>query len=313
MLSPTVRRPGRRFEAWLSAAACLALAGMPGAPLAQELEPRAYAPAPVGSNFLGLSYLHSSGGVALDPSLPAKNVEARIDSVVVAYARTFDFFGRSASIAFAQPQVWGEVEGDVGDQHRAVRRVGLADPRLRLAVNLIGGPAMDAREFAAREPETTLGASLTVAGPFGEYYSNRLINIGANRWAFKPELGLSQPLGPWTFELYAGVWLFTENEEFFRNARRKQDPVATLQTHIGYSFGPHWWLVADATYYAGGETTVNGVPKADKQENTRLGLTYSQPLGRRDSLKLTWAQGVSTRIGADFTTYAVTWQHFWFD
>ena len=75
------------------------------------------------------------------------------------------------------------------------------DPAVRFAVNLIGQPALGPKEFFARKPETTLGASIVVSIPAGQYDSAKLINLGTNRWAFKPELGLSYPRGPWDLEL----------------------------------------------------------------------------------------------------------------
>ena len=67
---------------------------------------------------------------------------------------------------------------------------------------------------------------------------------------------------------------------FFRGVRREQEPIATLQAHVSYTFRPGLWLAADATYYAGGRTTVNGVQKDDRQENTRFGLTFSLPVAK---------------------------------
>ena len=37
--------------------------------------------------------------------------------------------------------------------------------------------------------------SLTVNAPTGQYDGTKLINVGTNRWAFKPEVGLSHPVG----------------------------------------------------------------------------------------------------------------------
>ena len=287
---------------WAGIAALLVASASFGAS-AQELEARAYSPAPVGVNFLGLGYLRSTGGVAVDPSLPLDNVDAEVNTASLAYARTFGLFGRSASIGFVLPYSRADVSGDVFEQQRAVTRTGLADPRLRLAVNLFGGPALDREEFAAREPSTTLGASLMVVAPFGKYDSDRLINLGSNRWAFKPEIGVYQPLGPWSVELYAGAWFYTDNDEFFGGVRREQAPIATLQAHVGYTFRPGLWLAADATYYAGGRSTVNGVQKDDRQENTRFGLTLSLPVAQGHSLKLNWSEGVTERIGTSFTTF----------
>ena len=297
---------------WAGTTALLIASASFDAP-AQELEPRAYSPSPSGVNFLGLAYLRSTGGVAVDPSLPLENVSAEVNTASLAYARTFGLLGRSASIGFVLPYSRADVSGDVLEQQRAVTRSGLADPRLRLAVNLFGGPALNREEFAAREPSTTLGASLTVVAPFGKYDSDRLINLGSNRWAFKPEIGVYQPLGPWSLELYGGAWFYTDNDDFFGGVRREQEPIATLQAHVGYTFRPGLWLAADATYYAGGQSTVNGVHNDDRQENTRVGLTFSLPVAQGHSLKLNWSEGVTERIGTNFTTFGVTWQYTWFD
>jgi hypothetical protein len=311
----------RIFRIAMAGTAALLIAGASSDVFAQELEPRAYSPSPVGVNFLGLGYLRSTGGVAVDPSLPLDNVDAEVNAASLAYARTFGLFGRSASIGFVLPYSQADVSGDVSgvlspdglERQRSVTRTGWADPRLRLAVNLFGGPALDREEFAAREPSTAVGASLVVVAPLGKYDADRLINLGSNRWAFKPEIGIYQPLGPWSLELSGGVWFYTDNDDFIRGFRREQEPIATLQAHVGYTFRPGLWLAADATYYTGGQTTVDGVRKADRQENTRFGLTLSLPVAQGHSLKLNWSEGVTERIGTSFTTFGVTWQYTWFD
>jgi Putative MetA-pathway of phenol degradation len=279
----------------------------------QDLEPRAYSPNPTGANFAVVTYGHSTGDVVLDTSLPIRDVEAQINSGSVAYSRTLAIGGRSASAALALPYVWGTVEGEVGEELREIRRSGLADLRLRLAVNVLGGTALAPREFAARRPRTTLGASLVFVAPTGQYDPSKLINLGSNRWSFKPELGLSHPRGKWVFELYSGVWLFTDNADFFGGSLREQQPIGTLQAHVGYTFKPRLWAAADATFYKGGRTTVDGVRNDDLQENSRFGLTLSVPLGRRHSVKAAWASGFTTRIGGDFQTLTLAWQYLWFD
>ncbi len=280
--------------------------------LAQQLEPRAYSPSPVGANFLGIGYLYSYGGAALDPTLPVTNVYARVNTVLPYYGRTFDFLGRQASVTAITSYAWYTVHGDVFDVGKSVNRSGFGDPAIRLAVNLMGGPALRPLEFRRHKPETTLGASLSVIAPFGQYDPSKAINLGTNRWSFKPELGFSQPIGDWIFEFYAGVWLFTDNDNYFGGQVRRQDPLVTFQTHIVYNVHPRLWAAFDFTYYTGGSTTVNGVRKDDRQDNTRVGVTLSIPMTHSQSLKLTWAHGVSTRIGSNFDTLGVAWQLLWF-
>ena len=52
--------------------AALIVAGASLGVSAQELEPRAYSPSPLGVNFLGLSYLQSSGGGSVPLPLTAR-------------------------------------------------------------------------------------------------------------------------------------------------------------------------------------------------------------------------------------------------
>lgn len=279
---------------------------------AQELEPRAYSPSPTGTHFIVLGASEATGGVSVDASVPIENVEATVDSLVAGYAQAFEVFGHWASAALALSYVDGEFSGDVMDQAQRVTRTGFSDVRLRLAMSLLGNPPMTPAEFARRTPGPALGASLVIVAPTGEYLPDKLINIGSNRWSFKPELGFTWPLGRWDFELSSGVWLFTDNDDFFGGAKREQDPITTLQAHAAYTFRPRLWLAASYTYYTGGRTTVDDVRKVDWQDNTRLGVTFSLPLTRRQSLKLFFSEGVSTRIGSSFDTFGLAWQCAWF-
>jgi hypothetical protein len=292
-------------------AAALVLGGASLAP-GQELEPRAYSPSPTGANFVLLVYAHTSGEVVFDPSLPFEDVKASVHAGTLLYGRTFGLLGRSASVGLGVPYVWGDMEGQVGEEFRAITRSGLADVRLRLTANLLGGPALDRAEFAKRRPATTLGTSLVVAAPTGQYDPAKLVNIGANRWAFKPEVGVVHPLGKVVVEGSVGAWLFTTNDDFYGGQTREQDPLLSLQAHASYTFKPRMWLAANATYYTGGRTTLDGRVNADLQKNSRLGLTFALPIGPRHSLKATWATGFTTRIGGDFDTVLVGWQYLWF-
>jgi len=293
-------------------AAALALgAFLPAA--AQQLEPRAYSAAPVRTTFAGVGYAHSSGDVVFDPSLPFTDVSARIQVVAPFYLRTFGLLGHQASVGVVVPYAWGHVEGNVQEQFRRADRSGFADLAMRLAVGLAGAPALTPGAFRERKPSTFVGASLTVTAPTGEYDPSKLVNLGTNRWAFKPELGLSHPLGKWWIEGYAGVWIFTHNDAFFGGQHREQDPLAVAQAHVVRVFKPGLWAALNGIYYRGGSTTLNGVQNADRQENSRLGATVAIPLVKGQSLKLAAAKGTSTRVGAALTTFGITWQRVWID
>jgi len=309
MLQIAMPHRARRLAVSLALCACW----VAGACRAQEIEPRAYSPSPSGVNFLVGVAGHSEGGVLTDPSLPVTDIEAKIDALGFGYGRTFGFFGRSANAALALPYIFIDASGNIGENRRSVTREGIGDAKLRFAFNLIGAPAMTPREFAQREPRTTLGVSLTVNIPTGQYDPDRLVNIGTNRWAAKTEFGLTQPIGKWLLEGYAGAWFFEDNDDFFGGQHREQDPLLSVQAHLSYTFNPRTWIALNTTFYDGGQTTVNGVDKHDRQSNSRAGITFSMPIGKQYSLKFNYSRGATTRIGSDFTTYGVGLQYAWLD
>jgi hypothetical protein len=280
---------------------------------AQEMEPRTYSAVPIGTNFVVVDYARSSGGFSFDPSLPIANVEAKINTYSFGYSHSFGLVGHTASVAVSAPYANANVTGDVEGMPEQAYRSGLGDAQFRFAVNLLGDPARTPEEFARSTPSTVLGTSLTVVAPTGQYVPSRLINIGANRWSFKPEFGLSQPIGDWFVEGAAGVWIFTGNGDFYRGRRRSQDPMPVFQWHGGYNWRPGLWIAADVTYFTGGRTSVNGVQDQDLQRSVRYGVTLSVPLAAQWSAKLAWSRGLITRVGGDFQTFSFALQYRWFN
>jgi hypothetical protein len=166
-------------------------------------------------------------------------------------------------------------------------------------------------EFAAAPRRTIVGVSLgdrtnrTMRG-------TRLINLGTNRWAFRPEVGVSVPRGRWDLDAYLGVWLFLHNDDFYPgNSSRAQDAMVAFQAHWSYTFRPRLWLAADGTWYAGGDARVNGGEPAGGVNNSRLGLTLSLPAGRQQSFKIAYSAGAIVRSGSNFKTVSVGWQWVW--
>ncbi|WP_165185506.1 transporter [Caulobacter soli] len=281
---------------------------LPDAVNAQDLEPRAYSPSPVGATFVITGYAHSSGAVAFDAAAPISNAHADLNLATAGVSHVFGLAGHQASVTAALPYLWGDASGDVGEARQSITRSGLGDLRLRVSTLLIGGPALSRQAFAVRKPAPILGVSLLAVAPTGEYMPDKLINLGANRWAFKPEIGVSFPRGPWQADAYAAVWLYADNDDFLNGKRRERDPMGAFQVHLSYTFRPGLWAALNSTFYQGGTTTVDGVRGADRQENARVGLTLSVPVSRTQSLLFVGSKGALTRFGGDFTTFGVSWR-----
>jgi hypothetical protein len=280
---------------------------------AQEMEPRAYSAAPVGTNFVVVNYARSSGDVTFDPSVPITNVQAKINTWAIGYSHSFGIAGHTASVALSVPYSSANVTGDVEGMPEQAHRSGAGDVRFRFALNLLGDPPSTPQEFARRGPATLFGASVSVVAPTGQYVPSRLINVGSNRWSVKPEIGLSGPIGNWFMEGAAGVWFFTDNNDFFGGHTRSQDPMPVFQLHGGYNWHPGLWLAADVTYFMGGRTSVNGVQDEDLQRSLRYGITLSVPFAQKWSAKLAWSRGLITRVGGNFQTVTIALQYRWFN
>ena len=153
--------------------------GLPAA--VQELEPRAYSASLAGTNFLVLACSRNSGGVVFDPTLPVEEVTAQLNGYSLGYFRSIMLLGRSANISLGLPYAAGSLRGKVQGEPARITRSGLADPRLRLAVNLIGAPVLNPNDFGKYKARNTLGASLTVSTPLGQYDPVRYKNSNGDR------------------------------------------------------------------------------------------------------------------------------------
>jgi hypothetical protein len=280
---------------------------------AQQLDPRAYSNIPIGANFLSLGYGYSSGNVALDPSLPITNVHARFQTVALGYSRALQFNGQSGLINVVLPYVVLSATGDVFGESMTRNVGGVGDPGVRVAANLYGAPALSLEDYAAYRQGTIIGVSLLTTAPLGQYDASKLINIGSNRWSFKSEAGVSVSIGDhWTIEGAPSVTFFTDNRRFFNGNTRSQSPLYAVQGHVIYNVKHDLWLAVDGTYYAGGRTTLNGKLDDDLQRSSRWGVTASQAVDRRNSIKLYFSNGLSARTGSKFQTIGVAWQYRWF-
>ena len=277
---------------------------------AQSLEPRSYANTPVGINFLLLGYGYLEGDVAFDASSPLKDAEIHSHSGLVAYARSLDVWGLSGKILAALPvaNVSGSAKVQGQEADRTV--LGLGDPLLRLSVNFFGAPALSMAEYPAYQQDVIVGASLQVTAPLGQYDSDKLLNVGTNRWSFKPELGVSKAWGSFTLELIPAITFFTNNDDFLNGKTLEQDPIYSLQGHLIYEFSPALWFAFNTTYYTGGRTTIDG-EKGEQLENVRLGLTAALSVSRHQSIKLYGSTGVYSRTDSNFWTVGFAWQLRW--
>jgi hypothetical protein len=299
------------FACWVWAALVAATIAAPGRSVhAQALEPRSYANTPVGINFLLLGYGYTEGDVGFDASVPIKDAKVHVQGGLLAYARSLDVWGLSGKVLAVLPFAEASGSAKLAGQERDRQVFGLADPLLRVSVNVYGAPALSMEDFLTYRQDIIVGVSLQVTAPLGQYDSTKLLNVGTNRWSFKPELGVSKAWGPVVLEVIPAITFFTTNDDFFGGQTLEQAPVYSVQGHLIYEFFPALWAALDATYYAGGRTTIDG-EKGPQPVNVRLGLTAALSLSRHQSIKLYGSTGIYNRTDNDFWAVGIAWQYRW--
>jgi hypothetical protein len=279
---------------------------------AQDVEPRRWTHLPVGLNVVGAAYVYTDGDIFFDPVLLVDDAETKQHLALGSYTRAFGLAGRTARLDVLVPVKKARWEGLLDGVPTIVEREGLADPILRLSVNLVGGPALKGKEFqefrAAHTISTIVGIGLAAAVPFGEYEKDKLLNLGGNRFVIQPQIGVLHTRGQWSYELTGSVFLFEGNDEFWNGNKLEQDPLYAVQAHVIRVFRPGLWLSLSAAYGADGESEVNDVRKNDPRDTVLSAVSFGVPITRAQGLKFAYIRGrMQEDVGADTDNLAVAW------
>ena len=270
----------------------------------------------MGANFAGVGYAYTKADISFDPVLRIENGKMELHTWAAKYIRTFELFEKSARIDLVQAYQRGRWHGLVNDVPKSVRRGGLSDSLLRFAINVYGAPPLKGKEFAAYrakvDVETIVGTALMVQLPTGEYKDGKLINLGTNRYTFRPQLGVVHNRGKWSMELTGEVYIYTDNNDFYNGNKLENDPFYTLQTHLVYTFHPGLWAAAGAGFGYGGQSTVNGENKNDRRENLGWTFSFGYPITPQLGVKVGYL-GIRSQksIGQDSDSIAVAFSFFW--
>jgi len=278
---------------------------------AQELTPRTYNNVPVGVNYIAFGYAFSTGNILLDPSLPIEGLDGDVNILFFRYTLSFALFGDNAKFTFFVPRAAGDWTGTVDGVFQTRKATGTGDVRFSLDWNFHGAPALNREQFASYTQGTVAGVSLLVIAPTGEYDEERLLNLGSNRWAFRPQIGVSWARRDWTLEALAAAWIYEDNNDFFDGNKLEQDELVAVKLHAIKTFRPGFWLGFGLGYGKGAQTFVNGEPKATEQTNWRLGATLAYPLRPNQGLVFSLVSAFNDGAGPEFNGIAVAYQYAW--
>lgn len=280
--------------------------------LSQDVEPRRWVSIPLGTKVIAAGYIYTSGDVLLDPSLQAENVEIAVNTLVVSYVQSLRIGTKSARLGILLPWNFENWNGLLDGNPESLYRAGLVDPRIRFSINLLGPPATDIKglqKYYQENPtHTVVGVSLAVHLPLGQYDRNQLINIGNNRFIFRPQIGFEHRWGLWSYELTGSVFLYTKNNKFFPDQQKIKDPVYALQNHLIKRFKSGIWLALNIGYGYGGEGAIDQRELNDYRSDLLFGGSFGVRLNPTQAIKLSYFRKEALNdIGSEVNSLGVVW------
>jgi hypothetical protein len=301
-----MRTPG------LSTFLAISSAGVPGALYGQFTDPRTYSNTPVGLDQLELDYAYAHADASIDTSIVVGGAQLDLNQGAVAYTHTFGILQRMTWVKATVP--FASVGGSVTGTGISGSVAGAGDASLEIAALLKGGAALSVADFSSYQPTTTVGVSLTATGPTGKYDPARLLNLGSNRWSFKPQIAVAHPFGPeqrWEVDGYVNAYFFTDNTTYRGREVLRQEPLLGFEGHISYNFTSELWSSLDASYSFRGTTVIDNVDQHDAQRNLTVGTETSWSPNPRNSIALVLAKSMVHENGPAYTGVAIKYFHSW--
>jgi hypothetical protein len=275
----------------------------PSALLASGDGPQVHGPSPIGINALiiHVSSLEDANR-AFDPSLVTPNLRFDTSIGTIQYARAMAIAGRHVTLTGMLRG--GNSSRSSDEPGQSASSSGFADPVVAASINLFGLPPMSLEEFRTFTPGTTVNLFLSAILPLGEYDEENLVNLGANRYAFRIGLPIVYPLGQFgretTLELVPNVHFFTENDD----TGLKQDPLVTVEGHLTHDFTDRLWGAFGALWTAGGKTKIGGVQQNGAQRSLSLSASLGYEFSPRWGLMFRYGETVAqNEFGLDGTLY----------
>jgi len=279
---------------------------------AQFTDAHSYDNTPVGSNQLEIGYAFVHGNAALDPSLVIADANLNVNQALVDYTRYFGLFHRLVWVEAALPVA--NLGGSISGLNVAGSTAGAGDSSYAVAMLVKGGPALSVAQFDDYTRTTALGVSVTVTAPTGLYSADKILNLGSDRWSFKPEIALSHPFGPdqkWQLDVYANTYFYTDNTSYRGREILRQEPLAGLEGHVSYSFNDSLWIAMDTRYAFRGSTFVDGVDQNNAQQNVIVGSEMNVSINARHALLFAIGKAAVHQNSPSVVALSVKYDYVW--
>ncbi len=280
--------------------------------LAQDIEPRRWTNIPLGIKVAGVGYVYTFGEVLFDPLLEVEDATVTAHTAIASFVYPFRIGKKFARVDVFIPFSNARWEGLLQGETVSRNPTGLVDPIVRMSYHILGPPAFKIKEFRDYLTEhpvyTTLGVSLAISLPLGQYSEDKLINLGLNQFFFRPQIGVSHNWGLWSAELDLSAYIYTKNANFFNDGTKDQKPLFATQGHLIKRFNSGIWASLSASYGGGGASRINRLSKEDERSTLLNSASLGFPVGKRQSGKLVYIYSQTlTDVGSNTNSLVLAW------
>ncbi len=231
---------------------------------------RMYLNAPKDTHMTMFTYLNTRSNTEADLDIVRPGTNARINVGSFAYARIMSIAGRTGGPGFTIPYISAN-SSDSATGQTLLDLEGWGDPSLTFDINIFGADAMPRDEFALTPSRTYCSLHLAVGTPWGSYDSNRVSNLGGNRWTGKATLNYSvtRDEGDSWLDFYATARIFGNNDDYFGGRKKSQKHVFSIESHYSRNLNPRIWFGGGLAYTNGGQVEVDGIEIGSAQNNLK--------------------------------------------
>lgn len=251
-------------------------------------------------------HLQASGSQQFAPGQYVyADADVEADIFLLNYARNLVLFDRLSQLSFGLAGGSVDVAGKASAAISPTPGVafsesasGYADPFIQLDVNLYGTPPMKYNfELYDYEPTWTIDVATMLGVPIGAYDSDKMVNLGQNRWfgrialPIKYHFGVFSPGYMGSFELIPSVWLFDENDDFL-GQKLENDPMFQLEAHLTQDFTRSLWGSLDLLYRSGFQSKIDGVETGEELDIGDLGFTLNYQVNDNLGIRTSFSSNV---------------------
>lgn len=157
------------------------------------------------------------------------------------------------------------------------------------------------------------GFSFYITAPTGDYHNEKAVNLGNNRWQFKPEIAL----WIWRYKRLStegllNVSFYTENGDYSAvHAKQDKDPLAAFMAHLSYDITRDFWLGLSYLYHGGGKTEVNGIDRDDRTSTTTIKYTANMRVTQNWAAQIQYVTDVDVENGVKQNYFQARFAYNW--